>query len=65
MAEEKYFENDIGRALTADQMAEYREAHEAQERGVDIPRLRIAANVGSVVLFLLAGLLLIWGLASR
>lgn len=62
MTTEKYFENDIGRALTAGQMAEYQEAWEAANEGRESKRLAVAANVCTVIL--VAGVLavLAWAL---
>jgi hypothetical protein len=51
---EKYFADDIGRALTAAQMDEYREAHEALAAGVDLKALRWASNVGITLLVAIA-----------
>lgn len=51
---EKYFENDIGRALTDDQMREYREAHEALAAGYDLKWLRWSSHVGVTLLVALA-----------
>ena len=51
---EKYFADDIGRALTAAQMDEYREAHEALAAGIDLKALRWASNIGVTLLVAIA-----------
>lgn len=63
MPSNRYVENDIGRALTADQMAEYREAHDALLAGQDLIRLRWAADIGTLLWAAAVAIWLGWAIA--
>ncbi|MFI5620726.1 hypothetical protein [Streptomyces sp. NPDC051567] len=53
---------DIGEALAQDQLADYRDAHAARERGETSPRLAWGAAVSLLIIASAVGALLAQGL---